>query len=109
MGPTDQTQALREAIDYAEGKGTLFVDVHPENVAAAGEKLKLCSPSECDARIVHAGIVSVPEHPAKPHPSRDIYTWPYDLDGKFEDGRGYMASASASIRPACDSEDRPFH
>lgn len=89
MGPTDQTPALREAIDDAEAKGTLFVDVHPENIAAAGETLKLCSPGECDARIVHAGIVSVPEHPARPHPSRDVYTWPYDLDGTFEDGWGY--------------------
>ncbi len=31
----------------------------------------------------------MPEHPTKPEPSRDVYTWPYDLDAKFEDGWGY--------------------
>lgn len=89
MGPTDQTDALREAIDFAEERGTVFVDVHPENIAADGEKPKACAPGACDARIIHAGVVSVPEHPARPHPSRDVYTWPYDLDAQFEDGWGY--------------------
>ena len=46
----------------------------------------MCGVGECDGRIVHAGVVSVPEHPVTPHPSRDVYTWPYDLDAKFEDG-----------------------
>jgi serine protease len=89
MGPTEQTDALREAIDFAEQRGTVFVDVHPENVAARGEKPKACAPAACDARILRTGIVSVPEHPARPHPSRDVYTWPYDLSAQFEDGWGY--------------------
>jgi serine protease len=89
MGPTEQTGALREAIDFAEQRGTVFVDVHPENVAARGEKPTACAPGACDARILHTGIVSVPEHPVRPHASRDVYTWPYDLSAQFEDGWGY--------------------
>lgn len=89
MGPARQTQALQEAIDDAERRGTLFVDVHPEDVAAPGAPFLPCRVSECDHRIVHAGIVSVPEHPVLPHPSRDVYTWPYDLAAKFEDGWGF--------------------
>ena len=34
-------------------------------------------------------MVSVPAHPADPRPSRDLYTWPYDLEAKYEDGWGY--------------------
>ncbi len=89
MGPATQSRALRDAVDFAEQHGTLFVDVHPENVAASGEKFKMCGVGECDGRIVHAGVVSVPEHPVKPHASRDVYTWPYDLDANFEDGWGF--------------------
>jgi subtilase family protein len=113
MGPVTQSQALRDAIDFAEQQGTLFVDVHPENVAAKGEKFTLCAVGECDPRIVHSGVVSVPEHPVKPHASRDVYTWPYDLDAKFEDGWGFsngppivggvialMKSANPRVSPA---------
>jgi len=89
MGSATSSQALRDAVDFAEQRGTLFVDVHPENVAASGEKVRMCGAGECDGRIVHAGVVSVPEHPVKPHPSRDVYTWPYDLDANFEDGWGF--------------------
>lgn len=89
MGPTYQTAALREAIDFAEQRGTIFVDVHPENMAAPGEKLAFCGAGQCDSRIVHSGIVSVPEHPAKPDDARLVCTWPYDLEAKFEDGWGY--------------------
>ncbi len=49
----------------------------------------MCGAGECYSRIVHAGVVSVPEHPVKPHPSRDIYTWPYDLDATYRDGWGF--------------------
>jgi subtilisin family serine protease len=89
MGPADQSDALRAAIDFAEARGTLFINVHPENVATGGEQFTPCRVGDCDARIVRAGIVSVPEHPTKPHPSRLVYTWPYDLDAKFKDGWGY--------------------
>ena len=89
MGPATDSPQLREAIAFAEQRGTLFVDVHPENVAADSKTFQPCGAGECDRRIVHAGIVSVPEHPGRPHPSRDVYTWPYDLDAKFEDGWGF--------------------
>jgi len=89
MGPVTQSEALRAAIDFAEQRGTLFVDVHPEDVGGNGEKFKPCAVEECDPRIVHTGIVSVPQHPLKPHPSRNVYTWPYDLDANFEDGWGF--------------------
>jgi hypothetical protein len=89
MGTARQSQALQEAIDDAERRGTLFVDVHPEDVAVPGQPFVPCRVNECDRRIVHAGIVSVPEHPASPHPSRDVYTWPYDFEAKFEDGWGF--------------------
>jgi subtilase family protein len=113
MGPVTQSQALRDAIDFAEQRGTLFVDVHPENVAADGVTFTVCAAGRCDPRIVHAGVVSVPEHPVQPHPSRDVYTWPYDLDATFEDGWGFsnappivggvialMKSANPRLSPA---------
>jgi subtilisin family serine protease len=84
-----QSQALRAAIDVAEQRGTLFVDVHPETVASGDGKTRWCAPGECDSRIVHSGIVSVPEHPLGPHPARNVYAWPYDLDAQFEDGWGF--------------------
>ncbi|MFA6168233.1 MAG: hypothetical protein WC700_16545 [Gemmatimonadaceae bacterium] len=89
MGTADQSDALRAAIDFAESRGTLFIDVHPENVRGDGGEYTPCGVDVCDTRIVHAGIVSVPEHPTKPNPSRLVYTWPYDLDSKFKDGWGY--------------------
>ena len=113
MGTVDQTDALRAAIDFAESHGTLFINVHPEDVAVRDEKFTPCGVGVCDTRIVHAGIVSVPEHPTKPNPARLVYTWPYDLDGKFEDGWGYsngppvvlgvvalVKSANPSLTPA---------
>ncbi len=113
MGTADSSQALRDAVDVAEQHGTLFIDVHPENVATSGETFNPCGVGECDTRIIHAGVVSVPEHPVKPHPSRDVYTWPYDLDAKFQDGWGFsngppivggvialMKSANPRLSPA---------
>jgi hypothetical protein len=89
MGPVTQSQALRDAIDFAEPRGALFVNVHPENVAAEGEDFRPCRESECDPRIVRAGIVSVPEHPVKPDPSRLICTWPYSLNASYQDDWGF--------------------
>lgn len=113
MGEVAQSQALRDAIDFAEQRGTLFVDVHPEEVAANGDAFTPCGAGECDPRIIHTGVVSVPEHPVHPHPSRQVYTWPYDLDAKFEDGWGFsnapptvagvialMKSANPRLSPA---------
>jgi hypothetical protein len=89
MGPARQTPALRAAIDYAEERGTVFVNVHPEIVETAGEPDRPCAIGECDSRIVHAGPVSVPAHEVTPDPARDVYTWPYDLEAVYEDGWGY--------------------
>jgi len=113
MGLVTQSPALRDAIDFAEQRGTLFVDVHPEDVAANGDPFTPCGAGQCDPRIIHTGVVSVPEHPVDPHPSRQVYTWPYDLDAKFEDGWGFsnappivagvialMKSANPRLSPA---------
>ena len=89
MGPVTASEALRAAIDYAEQRGTLFVNVHPENTAASVDTFVPCRGSACDQRIVHAGIVSVPEHPIRPDSTRDVYTWPYDLHTMFRDGWGF--------------------
>lgn len=89
MGPVDQTDELRAATDFAESRGTVFVDVHPENTAAAGTEFTACTVASCDARIVHTGVISVPDHHTAPSPVRQVYTWPYDLEQKFKDGWGY--------------------
>lgn len=89
MGPLKNSEALKKAIDYAESKGMIFVDVHPEYIIGKGGKKKSCKTGMCDERIIHTGIVSVPDYPVKPDPKRDIYTWAYDLDAKYEDGWGY--------------------
>jgi subtilisin family serine protease len=80
MGPVTQCKELQEAIDYAEQKGTLFIDVHPESKT---------NPNTLDKRIVHPGLVSVPQHRARPEPGRIIYVWPYEMDPVFRDGWGY--------------------
>ncbi|MBI2408234.1 MAG: S8 family serine peptidase [Gemmatimonadetes bacterium] len=89
MGEIQQTEALRDAIAYAESRGTIFVDVHPELVVGDSGTLVQCRGGECDARIVRAGVVSVPNHPVKPNGARDVYSWPYDLKARFKDGWGF--------------------
>lgn len=89
MGEARMSDALRDAIDYAEARGTIFVNVHPEVIEEDGAERRYCAVGECDDRIVRAGIVSVPAHPVKPHPMRDVYTWPYDLEAVFQDGWGF--------------------
>ncbi len=104
MGPVTQCRELRDAIDYAEQKGTIFIDVHPEYKS---------DPNTIDKRILHPGLVSVPEHRAVPRPGRDIYVWPYQVKPVFRDGWGYsngppivagvialMKSANPELTPA---------
>ena len=113
MGPVEMTGALREAVAYAEARGTIFVNVHPELVPGDSGKLVPCRGASCDARILRAGIVSVPDHPTKVNPVRDAYVWPYDLRAQYEDGWGYsngpptiggvialMKSANPELRPS---------
>ncbi len=87
MGPVKHCQELKEAIDYAEQKGTIFIDVHPEYIAYT--KRGIQEPNQCDKRILHAGVVSVPKYPLRPEASRDVYVWPYEIEPVFEDGWGY--------------------
>ncbi len=82
MGPVTQSQELREAIDYAEQKGTVFIDVHPETRAKT-----------IDERILHAGVVSVPQHRVRPESGRDIYVWPYEMNPIYKDGWGFSNGA----------------
>ena len=90
MGPVKHCDELRAAIDYAEQKGTIFINVHPEYLIYTKDQFKQCDPNECDKRIIHAGIVSVPKHPnARVNPCRDIYVWPYQINPTFRDGWGY--------------------
>ncbi len=89
MGTLPDSPELRAVIDELEAKGTLFVNVHPELVPGEDGKPRLCQPDECDPRILHTGIVSVPAHPTRPHPSRDVYTGAYDLESHWEDGWGF--------------------
>jgi len=104
MGPVAQCKDLRDAIDYAEQKGTIFVNVHPEYK---------CDPNNIDKRIIHPGLVSVPKHQTKPSAGRDIYVWPYQIAPVFRDGWGFsngppivagvialMKSANPKLTPA---------
>jgi hypothetical protein len=89
MGPVKQCQELQEAIDYAEQKGTIFINVHPEYLDYTKNAYKWCEPNECDKRIIHPGLVSVPKYRTSPEPGRDIYVWPYQINPVFRDGWGY--------------------
>ena len=91
MGPLKQTRELNEAIKYAQKKGTVFVDVHPEYKEVKEKKLIFCDSLELNPLIIHPGVVSVPAHPVKISSTiiRDFYTWPYDIDPVYEDGWGF--------------------
>ncbi|MHC4518095.1 MAG: S8 family serine peptidase [Planctomycetota bacterium] len=113
MGPVKQCPELRAAIDYAESKGTIFIDVHPEYLQYTAERVKWCDPNNIDRRIIHTGVVAVPKYPAHTDPLRDIYVWPYQIEPQFRDGWGYsngpptvagaialMKSANPRLTPA---------
>ena len=89
MGPLEHSAELLAAIDYAESRGTLFINVHPEYAVYNEETYEACALGDCSDKIFHAGIVSVPDHPTEPNPLRDVYVWPYQPDPVYEDGWGY--------------------
>ncbi|NOY36843.1 MAG: S8/S53 family peptidase [Chlorobi bacterium] len=89
MDPFKQSEKLDETIKYAEKKGTVFIDVHPEYLRYIDSSYVLSDSTHLNDLIIHSGIVSVPAHPRKIDPLRDIYTWPYDINPKFKDGWGY--------------------
>jgi hypothetical protein len=82
LGHLTFTGELRQAIEYAEAKGTLFVTVHPIRRSARGRE-------EINEKIICTGVVAVPWHPAWPDARRDIYVWPYALTPTYENGWGY--------------------
>ena len=88
MGPLTNTAELREAVDYAEKKGTLFINVHPiGEMGRWGEQKR--EADETDRQMLCTGLVSVPAHRATPERGRDIYVWPYALTPTYKDGWGY--------------------
>lgn len=89
MGPVKHSDDLRKAIDYAEEKGAVFINVHPEYIIYSKDDYKEVDPDKLDKRIIHPGLVSVPKYPAKSEPGRDVYVWPYQIDPKYKDGWGY--------------------
>jgi hypothetical protein len=109
MGPAWRSEELTRAIDYAEERGTLFVNVHPEVLPGEDGRGRFCEAGDCDARILRTGVVAVPDHPATPHPGRNLYTWPYDLEAHWEDGWGYsnapptVAGTVALMKSACSA------
>jgi len=80
MGPLTMTKELREVVDYAERKGTLFINVHPIYDTKSDETY---------SKVLSTGLVSVPWHRAYPERDRDIYVWPYALTHHFLDDWGY--------------------
>jgi hypothetical protein len=82
LGNLTFTKELRQAIDYAEAKGTLFINVHPIRNFARGRE-------EMDEKSICTGLVAVPWHPAWPDARRNVYVWPYALTPTYKDGWGY--------------------
>jgi hypothetical protein len=80
MGPLKMTEELRAAVDYAESKETLFINVHP----IYDVKSKVTNPT-----ILHTGVVSVPWHPTRPRAGQDIHVWPYALTHHLKDDWGF--------------------
>jgi len=89
MGPVKHCEELSEVVDYAEKRGTVFINVHPEYLVYTKQTFKKCKAGHCNKKIIHPGLVSVPNYPTEPATNRDIYVWPYQTDPKFRDGWGY--------------------
>lgn len=89
MGPVRHTEKLIEVVKYAEKKGTVFIDVHPEYLEKKNGSYIFCDASQCSPLIIHTGIISVPKYPLEPDKNRDIYTWPFEMNPVFKDGWGF--------------------
>ena len=89
MGPLKQSAELDKVIEYAANRGTVFIDVHPEYITYKNDSYVLGDSLTLNKLIIHSGIIPVPEHPARRHAGRDIYTWPYQINPKYKDGWGY--------------------
>jgi hypothetical protein len=89
MGPVKSSKELDDAIDYANKKGTIFINVHPEYIKISEQGYIWCKRGQCNAKIIHSGLVSVYKYPVEPESNRDIYIWPYSIEPKFRDGWGY--------------------
>jgi hypothetical protein len=87
MGPLDETEELREAVEYAEKKGTLFINVHPIGKYGKWAEWKT-EPDKTDCQIVCSGPVSVPWHAVPSESGRDVCVWPYALTHHFLDDWG---------------------
>jgi hypothetical protein len=111
MGPLILTDELIEAVDYAEKKGTLFVNVHPIGRYGRWEERK-AEADETDRKMLCTGVVSVPWRHVRPERGRDVYVWPYSLTPTYLDGWGLsvgppivagvialMKSANPSLTP----------
>jgi hypothetical protein len=83
MGYIRYSRELREAVEYAEQKGTIFINCHPV------KGLWTKSAKELNTKIIHTGLVSVPGHPTSPESGRDLYVWPYSITLTYRDGWGY--------------------
>lgn len=82
MGPLQHSPELLAAVEYAESRGTIFVDVHPEYVLDESGQKRQIRWDERSPLILHPGPVSVPDHPVSTETDRDVHTWPYDLDAE---------------------------
>lgn len=88
-GPVKNSLALNNAIKYAEKKGCIFVDVHPEYTSWLNGRSIYANKNELSKLIIHTGAFPSPKYPAKPDPKRNIYTWGYEINPVFKDGYGY--------------------
>ena len=83
------TPELKEAIDYAESKGCIFVDDHPEGKGWNGEFGVYPPKDELNNKIIHPAPYPALDNPQLPDSLRDIYVWGYDVTNTFGNNWGY--------------------
>ena len=91
-GPVKNSQELINAVKYAESKGCIFVDVHPEYQGWKDGHVVFADKNKLSKLIIHAGLVTSAKHPVKPDMKRDICTWGYQINPQYKDGWGYSSS-----------------